>query len=131
MLFIILLYYLALSIHASPIPPIICPSLESNSCANVTHSQTIWNIIWSCLATIFSCMWVAVHLNMPCPKQREVKNHFQRWIQNPLLSFAEHHLPLFVCALLVPEYILAWAVQQYLTAWKIARDNEGELDTSN
>ena len=76
-------------------------------------------------------MWVAVHLNMPCPKQREVKNHFQRWIQNPLLSFAEHRLPLFVCALLVPEYILAWAVQQYLTAQKIARDNEGELDTSN
>ena len=129
MLFIILLYYLALYIHASPIPPNICPSLESNSCADVTHSRTIWNIIWSCLATIFLCMWVAVHPNMPCPKQREVKNCFQRWIRNPLLLFAEHCPPLFMCALLVPEYLLAWVIQQYLEAQRIARDNKCELDT--
>ena len=132
MLFIILLYYLALSICASPIPPNICPSLELNSCADVTHTRTIWNIIWSCLATIFSCTWVAVHPNMPCPKQREAtrKNRFQRWIRNPLLSFAEHRLPLFICALLVPEYVLGWAIRQYLRAREIARDNKGELDTS-
>ena len=110
MLFLIFLYYLALSIHASPIPPVSSLSLELNLCANVMHSQTICNIIWSCLATIFSCMWVAVHLNMPCPKQREAKNHFQRWIRNPLLSFAKHHLPLFICALLAPEYVLAWVI---------------------
>ena len=130
MLFIILLYYLALSIRASPIPPNICPSLESNSCVDVTHSRTIWNIIWSSLATIFSCTWVAVHPNMPCPKQREGKNRFQRWIRNPLLSFAEHRLPLFICALLVPEYVLAWAIRQYLEARRIAHNNKGELDTS-
>ena len=130
MLFIILFYNLALSIRASPIPPIICPSLESNSCADVTHSRTIWNIIWSCLATIFSCTWVAVHPNMPCPKKREAKNCFQRWIRNPLLSFAEHRLPLFVCALLVPEYVLAWAIRQYLRARKIANGNECEFNTS-
>ena len=129
--FIILLYYLTLSIRASPIPPKICHSLKLNSCADITHSRTIWNIIWSCLATIFSCTWVAIHPNMPCPKKREVKNCFQRWIQNLLLSFAKHRPPLFVCALLVPEYVLAWAVQQYLTARKIAHDNKGELVTLN
>ena len=48
---------------------------------------------------------------------------------NPFLSFVEHRLPLFVCALLVPEYVLAWAIRQYLRAREIARDNEGELDT--
>ena len=74
---------------------------------------------------------MAVHPNMPCPKQREGKNRFQRWIQNPLLSFAEHHLLLFICALLVPEYVLAWAVRQYLRAGEIAHANEGELDTSS
>ena len=131
MLFLILLYYLALSIRASPTPPIVSRSPESNSCKDLTHSRTIWNIIWSCLATIFSCTWVAVHPNMPCPKKREAKNRFQRWIRNPLLSFAEHRLPLFVCALLVPEYVLAWAIRQYLRAREIARDNKGELDTSN
>ena len=72
---------------------------------------------------------MAVHPNIPCPKKREGKNRFQRWIWNPILSFAEHRLPLFVCALLIPEYILAWAVRQYLRAREIARDNESELDT--
>ena len=66
---------------------------------------------------------------MPCPKKREGKNCFQRWIRNPLLSFAEHRLPLFLCALLVPEYVLAWAIKQNLRAREIARDNKGELDT--
>ena len=129
MLFIILLYYLVLSIRASPIPPIGSRLLESNSCTDLRYCRSIWNIIWSCLATIFSCTWVAVHPNMPCPKQREAKNRFQRWIWNPLLSFAEHRLLLFVCALLVPEYVLAWAIRQYLRAREIARDNECELDT--
>ena len=67
---------------------------------------------------------------MPCPKKREAKNCFQRWIRNPLLSFVEHRLLLFICALLVPEYVLAWAIRQYLRAREIARDNEGELDIS-
>ena len=129
MLFLTLLYYLAVSIRASPIPPIISRSLESNSRPDLTHSRTIWNIIWSCLATIFSCTWVAVHPNMPCPRKREAKNCFQRWVRNPLLSFAEHRLPLFVCALLVPEYVLAWAIRQYLSARKISNENTSEFDT--
>ena len=129
MLFLIFLYYLSLSIHANTIPPIISRSLEPNSCSDLSHCRSIWNIIWSCIVTIFSCTWVAVHRNIPCPKKREGKNRFQRWIWNPILSFAEHRLPLFVCALLIPEYILAWAVRQYLRAREIARDNESELDT--
>ena len=79
---------------------------------------------------IFSCTWVAVHPNIPCPKKRDGKNGFQRWIWNPILSFAEHRLLLFVCALLVPEYVLAWAIQQYLRARKIANGNECEFITS-
>lgn len=54
---------------------------------------------------------------------------FSKLDTKPTPSFAEHRLPLFVCALLVPEYILAWAIRQYLRAREIARDNEGELDT--
>ena len=74
-------------------------------------------------------MWVAVHLNIPCPKKREVKNRVERWIWNPILSFAKHRLPLFVCALLVPEYVLAWAIRQYLRAQGIANNNTCEFDT--
>ena len=41
------------------------------------------------------------------------------------MSFVEHRLPLFVCALLVPEYVLAWAIRQFLRALEIA---EGEFE---
>ena len=130
MLFLVLVYYLVrgASIDASRIPIFNNRSFEPNSCTNVTHCRTIWNIIWSCLSTIFLCTWVAVHPNIPCPREREAKTRFQKWIRNPLLSFAEHRLPLFVCALLVPEYILAWAIRQYLRARNIAREDEGELE---
>ena len=129
MLFLILLYYLAHSIRASPIPPVSSRSLESNSCSDLSHCRTVWNNIWSCTVTIFLCTWVAIHPNIPCPKKREGKNCFQRWIRNPLVSFVEHRLPLFVCALLIPEYVLAWAIRQYLIAQEIAHKNGGELDT--
>ena len=131
MLFLVLVHYLAQGAFndGSPTPPISKRSFESNPCTDLMHCQTIWNIIWSCLATIFSCTWVAVHPNIPCPRKREANNCIERWVWNPLLSFAEHRLPLFVCALLVPKYILAWAIRQYLTAQRIAKENKGELET--
>ena len=133
MLFLIFVYYLAqgVAIDASPIPSIGDRVLESNRCADLTHCRTIWNIVWSCLVTIFSCTWVAVHPNIPCPKKREANNHFQKWIWNPIMLFASHRLPLFVCSLLVPEYVLAWAIKQYLSAGKIANKNKGEFGTLN
>jgi hypothetical protein len=37
------------------------------------------------------------------------------WLRN----FTKNKLPLFLCALLVPEYILAWAIRQYFKAGNI------------
>ena len=68
--------------------------------------------------TIFSCTWVAVHPNVPCPEKR-----------NPIISFAGHRLPLFICALLVPEYVLAWAIRQFLRAREIANRNKSNFKT--
>ena len=68
--------------------------------------------------TIFSCTWVAVHPNVPCPEK-----------QNPVLSFAGHRLPLFICALLVPEYVLAWAIRQFLRARQIANEDKSNFKT--
>ena len=77
------------------------------------------------MVTIFSCTWVAVHPNVPCPKKREANGWIERCIWNPLISFVEHRLPLFICALLVPEYVLAWSIRQFLVARKIAK---GEIE---
>ena len=122
MLFLLFLYYLLQgpSIDAGPVPTFEMRSLTGNHCNDLTHCRTIWNIIWSCLVTIFSCTWVAVHPNVPCPKKRKANGWIERCIWNPLLSFAEHRLPLFICALLVPEYMLAWAIRQFLRAREIA-----------
>ena len=52
-------------------------------------------------------------------------NRIERWFWDPLRSLISHQLPLFICALLVPEYILAWAIRQRLVAGQIAKDNDG------
>lgn len=80
-------------------------------CTDITHCRTIWGIIWSCLATIFACMWVAVHHNVPAPGQR------------PILIILER-VAITVCALLVPEYVVAWAIRQWLVANHIAWKNQ-------
>ena len=123
MLFLLFLYYLLQgpSTDAGPILTIEDRSLAGNHCNDLAHCRTIWNIVWSCLVTIFSCTWVAMHPNVPCPKKREVNGWIERYIRNPLLSFVEHRLPLFICALLVPEYVLAWAIRQFLSARRIAK----------
>ena len=130
MLFLLFVYYLVqgASIDASPIPSLDPRSLDANHCSDLTHCRTIWNIVWSCLVTIFSCTWVAIHPNIPCPKGRKANTCIQRWVWNPLLSFAEHRLPLFICALLVPEYVLAWAIRQFLVARQIAGSSRSEFN---
>ncbi|KZP15601.1 hypothetical protein FIBSPDRAFT_690551, partial [Athelia psychrophila] len=65
--------------------------------------RSLVGIVTSCLATIFACVWVAVHPNIPGPKQG--------WTSRQIESFK-----LVVATLLVPEWVLAWAVRQYLQA---------------
>ena len=109
MLLMLFVYYIIqwASIDADPVPSVNNCSLAPNHCTDLSHCRSIWNIIWSCLVTIFSCTWIAVHPNVPSPKKRVANGWIERRILNPLLSFTEHRLPLFVCALLVPEYVLA------------------------
>ena len=66
-----------------------------------------------------------------CSMSEETRNWIQGCICNPLLLFAEHHLPLFICALLIPGHILTWAIRQYLKVQEIDRVHKGELDTLN
>ena len=123
MLFLLFLYYLLQgpSINAGLIPMIEDRSLTGNHCNDLAHCRTVWNIVWSCLVTIFSCTLVAVHPNVPCPKKQEENGWIKRCIWNSLLSFFRHRLPLFICALLVLEYMLAWAIRQFLRARQIAK----------
>ena len=121
MLFFLFIHYLVQGtyIGTSSIPSIDNDSLVGNYYTDPMHCHSIWNIVWSCLVTIFLCTWVAVHTNVPCPKN-----------QNPVILFTRHCLLLFICALLVPEYVLVWAIRQFLRAQEIANQDRGEFKTS-
>ncbi|KZP22280.1 hypothetical protein FIBSPDRAFT_1018418 [Athelia psychrophila] len=86
-------------------------SAAQASCIDINHCRTICNIIWSCLATIAACTWVAVHWNVPDPRSGMICVNLDR-------------IAITICALLVPEYIIGWAVRQWLTAQQIAQTNE-------
>ena len=87
-LFPLFIYYLNqwTSIDASPVSPVGNRSLAPNHCKDLSHCRSIWNIVWSCLVTIFSCTWIAVHLNVPCPKKRMANGWIERCLWNPLIS---------------------------------------------
>ena len=74
-----------------------CPSYDD---------RTIWNIIWSCTATIFSCIWVALHPTIP--------SRGEGWFTITLC-----HMKLMGLALMVPELIVAFAMRQRINASKL------------
>lgn len=84
---------------------------QSNACSDINNCRTLAGIVTSCLGTIFACVWVAVHKNMPGPEQS--------WISVQIES-----LKVVVMTLLVPEWVLAWAVRQFLRAREIAKELE-------
>lgn len=110
--FLLFLYAnLAQVIDALAIPAVDELTEAQSKCIDITHCRTIWSIIWSCLATIFACAWVAVHRNVPDPKSGAARINLER-------------VGITVCALLVPEYIVAWAIRQWIIASDIAKTNE-------
>jgi len=78
--------------------------------------------VWSCFSTIFLCTWVTLHPNITIALDTRGMDRFQKSVVHPLLSFMKNKLPLFLCALIAPEYILAWAIRQYLKAGEIKRE---------
>jgi hypothetical protein len=85
---------------------LLVPSISqsaSSSCDDIHHCRTVWNIIWSCLVTIFSCIWVALHPNIPGPDDTSLKISLRRF-------------QVMILALIVPEFVVVWAMQQWLTA---------------
>ncbi|KAF4616680.1 hypothetical protein D9613_008815 [Agrocybe pediades] len=67
-------------------------------------TRTSWDIIRSCLATLFACLWISVHPNMSPPSHSDVRIFFTK-------------VELMLWTLLFPEMILLWAFRQ----WKGAR----------
>ncbi|KAI0066189.1 hypothetical protein BV25DRAFT_1513280 [Artomyces pyxidatus] len=75
------------------------------ACDSIDSCRTRANIIWGCLATIFACVWTAVHRNIP----ESASGQLSRAVE---------------LTLLVPEWVLTWAVRQFLNARVFGKELE-------
>ena len=95
--------------------------LEALDHCNDLHScRTTEEILYSCIAVVFSCTWIAIHPNIP--------RHFRWWDHAELkdsftISWARVTAQNVICmllSLLAPELIILWAMRQWVAARYIA-----------
>ena len=89
-------------------PTCICPA----------DQRTIWDILWSCLATIIACSWVSVHPNIPGPNESSWRIFLRR-------------LELMFWAVISPEMIITWAFRQWSGSRLLEKLYKGELSKSH
>ena len=99
-------------VHALPIPAVGQANEDPNSCDDLHRCRTIWNIVWSCFVVVFSCIWVALHPNIPSPDDK--------WY-----TILKRRIAVTLLALIAPELITVWAMRQSLSARKVAKDFSG------
>ena len=109
-----LLYLSFGSSFALPTPsdtPIhISPSLFARD-ADIFGTRSIWSIIWSCFSTIFACTWIAVHPNIPAPKDTQ-------W------AVLRRRLVIMGYVLIAPEMVIFWAARQHWAAKYFAKRHQ-------
>lgn len=76
---------------------------SSTSLCDSDDRRTIFDIIWSCLATILACTWVSIHPDLPGRDDSHVTVALQRG-------------KLAVLALVAPELTITWAIRQWIAA---------------
>ncbi|KAF9444790.1 hypothetical protein P691DRAFT_834470 [Macrolepiota fuliginosa MF-IS2] len=81
----------------------------TSQCLNIDECRITQDIVWSCVATILACIWVAVHPNLPGPRD-------SNWV------IFKRRTVTMVYALLAPEFMAWWAVRQRVAAGSIARE---------
>jgi len=80
---------------------------RSTSSSDQPHLRTTFNIVSSCVTIIFSCIWVALHPNIPSPDDSP-------------LRIAIRRAKLMAMALIAPELIVLWAMRQWLVSRRLA-----------
>ena len=96
------------SLPTAPELPTDTPPSFSTHNHNTYGTRSIWSIIWSCLSIIFACTWIAVHPNIPGPKD-------SKW------AVLCKRMTIMGCFIIVPEFVLGWAARQHWAARQIAK----------
>jgi hypothetical protein len=74
-------------------------------------SRSIYSVLWSCLSTIFTCTWIAVHPNIPGPGDSQ-------W------AILRRRVAIMGYVLLVPEMVIYWAWRQHNAASNFAKKHQ-------
>lgn len=103
-------------------------STAADSCDDIHTCRTLYSIVQTCLATIFACVWVAVHRNISGPKPRDTRSsnvviRATQWLLAKILD-QRQSIVVFVVTLIAPEWVLAWAIRQAIRARKLAKELE-------
>ncbi|KAJ3989478.1 hypothetical protein F5890DRAFT_1400941 [Lentinula detonsa] len=95
--------------------PTYVDATSSKSCDSSGSPRTVLGILWSCMAVLFACTWVAVHPNIPRPNQIQ-------WWKN-----TKKRIGFMILTLVAPEATLWIAVRQWLAARELVKRyrNEG------
>ena len=106
--------------HAVPLTSFLTESrsnatvLSTSVCICPADQRSLWDILWSCLATIFACSWVSIHPNIPSPNESSWRTFLRR-------------LELMFWAVIAPEMLIAWAFRQWSGACHLEKFYKGEL----
>ncbi|KAF7302303.1 hypothetical protein MIND_00797800 [Mycena indigotica] len=119
-----MLFALALASIHLPVPS--RSSLaDERECTDINDCRRLFDIVWGCLATIFLCIWVSVHPNVPPPRPARPdkcagSQSLVKWQlidkNEPLL----HRAKLMTVALVAPELIIGLATRQFVMAWSLS-----------
>ena len=120
MLLVLTLVYLfhGFQSHAVPLTSILEESssnatfIITPACICPAEQRTIWDILWSCLATIFACSWVSVHPNISASNESSWRIFLRR-------------LELMFWAVFGPEMIITWALRQWSGARQLEKFYKG------
>jgi hypothetical protein len=75
-----------------------------DSCDDINGCRRLFDIVWGCFATIFTCTWVSVHPNVPPPNQSRLALFWRR-------------LKIMLVAVMAPELMVGFAARQLWAAW--------------
>ncbi|TDL14486.1 hypothetical protein BD410DRAFT_845985 [Rickenella mellea] len=51
----------------------------TSACDDLNNCRTKYDIVWSCLTTMFACTWVAIHPNIPAPYESSFEIGLRRF----------------------------------------------------
>ncbi|KAF4607612.1 hypothetical protein EYR38_001684 [Pleurotus pulmonarius] len=85
---------------------------SAHTATSAPNDRDTTDIVWSCLAVIFSCTWVAIHPNVP---HHDIRASGWKMLRRRVL--------LMLWAILVPELMVMWAVRQWFEADQAVKDH--------